>query len=179
MSGIPHSVTDYYVVKDSLSICEGLVTLGCRIVIPQSMRQAMLERIHDGHQNLSKCRERAQETVWWPKISDDIKQRVETCHFCQTNKDTQCKEPLQPTPLPECPWQKLATDLCEYKSKHYCVVSDYYSRYLEILQLTSTLTEQIIKVLKAAFAQFGALEQIQSDNGSCYTSEAWKDFCRQ
>lgn len=59
------------------------------------------------------------------------------------------------------------------------MISDYYSRYLELLQLTSTTTEQVIKVLKATFARFGVPEQIQSDNGSCYSSEAWKDFCRQ
>lgn len=179
VSSAPHSVTDYYAVKDSMSICEGLVTLGCCIVIPQAMRQEILERMHDGHQSPSKCRERAQETVWCPMISTDIKQKVETSHFCQTNKRTQCKEPLQPKTLPERPWQKLATDLCEYNGKHYCVVSDYYSRYLEILQLTSTTTEQVVKGLKATFARFGIPEQIQSDNGSCYSSEAWKDFCRQ
>ena len=114
-----------------------------------------------------------------PKISGDIKQKLETCHFCQTNKRTQRKEPLKPTPLPERPWQKLATDLCEYNGKYYCVVSDYYSRFLEILQVTSTTTDQVVKVLKSTFARFGAPEQIQSDNATCYTSEAWKDFCKQ
>lgn len=76
----------------------------------QSVRQAMLEHIHDGHQSLPK------ERMWWPKISADMKPRVETYHFSQTNKCTQRKEPLQPTPLPERPWQKLTADLREWRA---------------------------------------------------------------
>lgn len=68
MCSVPEDVKDYYTVKDSLSLCEGLVTLGCSIVVPQSMTQEILERIHEGHQSLSKYRECVQETVWWPKI---------------------------------------------------------------------------------------------------------------
>lgn len=44
-------------VKDSLSTCEGLITPGCRIVIPQFVRQEILEGIHEGHMSLPKCRE--------------------------------------------------------------------------------------------------------------------------
>lgn len=74
-------------------------------------------------------------------------------------------------PLPERPWQKLATDLCEFNGKHYCVVSDYSSRYLEILHLTSITTEQVVKVLKATFASKSKVIMVAGD--------AWKDFCRQ
>lgn len=179
VSSIPNIAKDYYTVKDSLSTSEGLITVGCRIAIPQTMRQEMLERLHDGHQSLSKCRERAKETVWWPNISADIKRCVETCRFCQENKRTQRKEPLQSTPLPERPWQRIATDLCEYNGKNYMVISDYYSRYLEILHLPTTTTDQVVKRMKATFARFGIPEQIVSDNGPQYTSDTWKDFCRE
>ncbi len=98
------STKNNYTVKDSLSKCEGLITQGCQIVIPQSMRQEMVERIHDRHQSLSIRGEWAKETVWWPKLSADIKCIVETCHFWQENKRTRHKEPLHPTPLPEWDW---------------------------------------------------------------------------
>lgn len=179
VTSITNSAKDYYTMKHSLSLCEGLVTVGCRIVIPQSMRQEILERLHDGHQRLSKCRERAKEAVWWPNISADIKQRVETCHFCQLNKRAQRKEPLQPTLLPERPWQEIATDLCEYKGKQYIVISDYYSHYLEILHLPSTTTDQVVKLLKATYARFGIPDKIVSDKCPQFTSETWKDFCRK
>lgn len=49
---VPEDVKDYYTVKDSLSLCEGLVTLGCHIVVPQSMTHETLERRHEGHQSI-------------------------------------------------------------------------------------------------------------------------------
>ena len=179
VSSTTHSIRDYYTLKDSLSECEGLITSGCRIVIPRSMRQEILDRIHEGHQSLSKCKERAQETVWWPGLSADIKHKMQTCHFCQANRRTQRKEPLRSTPLPERPWQKIATDICEYNGKQYLVISDYYSRYLEILHSPTTTAEQIVRLMKATCARFGIPEQIVSDNGPQYTSEVWKDFCRR
>ncbi len=43
VSSVRDDIKDYYTVKNSLSTCEGLVTLGCCKVIPQSMRQDILE----------------------------------------------------------------------------------------------------------------------------------------
>ena len=59
------------------------------------------------------------------------------------------------------------------------MISDYYSRYLEILHSPTTTAEQIVRLMKATCARFGIPEQIVSDNGPQYTSEVWKDFCRR
>uniref|UniRef100_A0A8C2DFQ8 Integrase catalytic domain-containing protein n=1 Tax=Cyprinus carpio TaxID=7962 RepID=A0A8C2DFQ8_CYPCA len=61
--------------------------------------------------------------------------------------------------------------------KQYLVVSDYHLRYLKILLLQSTTSEHVIQRLKALFARFGIPEQIVSDNGPQFTSEAWRSFC--
>jgi hypothetical protein len=44
--------------------------------------------------------------------------------------------------LPDYPWQKVASDLF---GKTYLLVADYYSRFPEVIKLTST-TAQIITV---------------------------------
>ena len=39
---------------------------GTRIVIPKCLQHETLERIHEGHQGINKCRARANRSVWWP-----------------------------------------------------------------------------------------------------------------
>lgn len=58
-----HHTVHYYTVRDSLSKCEGLIRLGCHIIIPQQMRQERFESIHDGHQSPSRRRVQAKELL--------------------------------------------------------------------------------------------------------------------
>ena len=81
-------------MRGELSEMDGLVVRGSRIVVPTEMRKAILERIHDGHQGLGKCRERANQSVWWPRMCDEIATTVQQCMFCRENKSTHRKEPL-------------------------------------------------------------------------------------
>ncbi len=124
--------------KAELSEHGGLVIKGSRIVVPRVMRKEILEKIHKGHQGLTKSRERAKESVRWSGISTEQKNAVMSCQTCRELRNTQQKEPLISTPLPERPWKRIAVDLCEYKRLKYLIVSDYYSRFLEILHLPPT-----------------------------------------
>lgn len=65
------------------------------------------------------------------------------------------------------------------KEKNYIVLSDYYSRFLEILHLSSTTAEQVVAKLKATFARFGIPEVVVSDNGPQFTSETFQSFSRE
>ena len=52
-----------YSVKDKLSEHEGSSIRGSRIVIPNSYRQDILGRLHDGHQGIQKHGEQANQYV--------------------------------------------------------------------------------------------------------------------
>ena len=54
---LPHPIRPYYSVASELSVVQGLLMRGTRIVIPAAMRIEMLERIHEGHQGITKTRE--------------------------------------------------------------------------------------------------------------------------
>lgn len=42
-------------------------------IVPGSMRTDILQKLHDGHQGLTKCRERANAAVWWPGLATKLK----------------------------------------------------------------------------------------------------------
>ena len=53
----------YYHVRAELTVAEGLLMRGNRMVIPTSIRAEILEKIHSGHQGMTKCRQRAKDCV--------------------------------------------------------------------------------------------------------------------
>ena len=84
-----------------LSIAEDVLVYDDRIVVPKSMRQEILDRIHDGHPRIVKSREKAKMSVWWPGLSGEISTMVDRCSHCQIGRSTQRSEPLVTTPLPK------------------------------------------------------------------------------
>ena len=85
---------EFYGIRHELSIHDRLLLRGDRIIIPYSMREEMIERIHDGHLGINKCRERARQSMWWPGMSREIENKVSTCRHCLTKKPSQPNEPL-------------------------------------------------------------------------------------
>jgi transposase InsO family protein len=173
---VPDELKEYFDVRAHLSVAQGLLIYDDRIVIPQSKRKDVLQCIHEGHMGIDKCRDRANTGVWWRGITAEIKKIVKSCEHCQIYKCTQQKEPLQPTPLPDGPWQRVATDLLEENGRKYIVVVDYYSRYIELLQLYSTTSSAIIQKLKSVFARWGIPLVLVSDNGPQFSAKEFKDF---
>ena len=123
---LPDRVRPYSSVTAELSVQNGLLPRGCRIVIPTAMRQDILKRLHTGHQGIVKCRERARQSVWWPGLSTQLIQLVKNCREC-CREQKQPAEPLIMSELPELPFQKVGTDLFEWEKRSYLLVVDYYS----------------------------------------------------
>ena len=162
---VQEEIRQYRAVRGELSAVDGKIIYHNHLVIPSPLQSEVLERIHDGHQGMTRCRERANMSIWWPGISRDIQSKVSGCEFCQENLPSQRKEPLITTPLPERAWKKISADLCEHQGKQFLVVIDYYSRFPEIPYMSSTASNALINKMKDIFAQWGVPEEIVSDNG--------------
>jgi hypothetical protein len=172
---VPNKARAFYEDPD-LSVVDGLITRGHQIVIPEIMREEVLKKIHESHQGITKCRERANEAVWWPGISKDIHDLISSCEVCQAKRPTQRQEPLLPTPLPGRPWESLGADLCEISGKQYLVLVDYYSRWIESRYLSQANSSNVIKAMKDIFSVHGIPDQIQSDNGPQFMSQEFSRF---
>ena len=74
----------YWDARHKMSV-EGkldLLLYGSRIIVPLSMQASTLDKLHEGHQGILRCRLRAQESVWWPGISSQIKDKIQRCPTC-------------------------------------------------------------------------------------------------
>ena len=78
-------VKPYFQFTGELNVQNGLLLKGSRIVIPTSLQIEMLDRVHIAHQGIQKCRQRAQQSIWWPGLSRQLADLVNNCSRC-------CKE---------------------------------------------------------------------------------------
>ena len=150
-SELDAAIRPYYQVATELSVEQGLLMRGSRIVIPTPLRKERLTRIHSAHQGIVKCRERARQSMWWPGLSTELGELVKSCQEC-CKAQRQQPQPLTPSSFPELPWQRVGTDLFEWKQKHFFIIVDYYSRYVEIAKLQRTTAEEVIAHTKSIFA---------------------------
>ena len=172
---VPSQIAIYWNVRHELSEVEGLIFKERKLVVPMSMRGYMLDLIHESHLGVEKCKTRARVILYWPGISSDITEKVSKCSTCDTYRRRNQREPMISHEIPERPWQKLGTDLCEHKGKTYLVVVNYYSKYIKTSLLANKTAETVIQHLKSIFARHGIPEELISDNMS-FNSKEFKRF---
>ena len=76
----------YWSFRDELSVEDGIILKGEQVIIPAILRQEYLNVIHEGHQGITRCQQRAKSSVYWPGINKDIVEMTETCQLCQKHQ---------------------------------------------------------------------------------------------
>ena len=122
---VPHSIRQYWDTHDELAVVDGVVYRGMRIVVPPSMRPAMLEIIHGTHLGIVKSKQRAREALYWPGMSVQIEEKVKDCTRCHDYAPAQQKEPLIPSPVPDLPWEIAVSDIFAFEGEHYLLLVYY------------------------------------------------------
>eukprot|EP00731_Ephydatia_muelleri_P017556 Em0010g654a len=165
----------FFHVASELSVEDGLLLRGNRIVIPMALRAPVLNRLHEGHLGINKCRDRARESVWWPGLNRELEVKISMCTKC-IKSHSQKPEPLMMSKLPDLPWQKVATDLFSWKGSQYLLIIDYFSRYVELSKLSATTSQDVINHMKSIFARHGIPNEVVSDNGPQFSSNVFHSF---
>lgn len=179
-SNLPADLVPYYDKKDVLTFEKGILMFGQRVVIPESLKQIVLQKLHFTHPGISAAKSLARATVWWPKCDFDIETFVKNCSHCQKHGPREPQTPLNLWNTPEKPWDRLHIDFTgPFEGHYWFVVIDAYSRWLEIFPMSNATTCNTIQLLRLLFCRFGVPRQIVSDNGAQFTSHDFKNFCSQ
>ncbi|CAB4008143.1 Transposon Ty3-G Gag-Pol poly [Paramuricea clavata] len=176
---LPNVVAPYFNIRDEMSIQDGLVFTGERVVILQAMRSKMLGKVHNSHLGVNGCLNRAQECLYWPGMSNDNKNHVSTCEACREYERSQPKETLCSHEVPNRPWQRVGIDLFELERKHYLITADYFSDFVELDHLKNISSVQVIRKIKSYFARHGIPEQVITDNGPQFVAHDFQIFTKE
>ena len=165
----------YWPYRGEISVNKGILMKGNRLIIPIDMREDVLSRIHGSHQGITKCKLRAQDSVWWIGINKDIEKLVRSCDICARSQNDH-SEPMISTKFDDRPWKHLGSDLFMLNGHTYLLVIDYFSRYIELAKLGSTTSQDVINHFKSILARHGICDTLTTDNGPQYASQAFRDF---
>ena len=151
---------------------------GDRLITLYSLRSEMFDKIHSSHSGVEKCLNKARETVYWPGVCEQIKEKVAKCEICNKYRNCQIKEPLLPHPVPDRPWQVLAADLFVLPRGKFLVLVDYYPKYFELTQLKDSTSATLINCLQQHMSRHGIPEILYSDNGPKFSSLEFRQFAK-
>ena len=181
--GWPESITDkdlllYKNKYSELSIEDNCLLWNTRVVIPDVLRKFVLKELHDTHPGITHMRMLARSYVWWPNIDNAIENTVSTCDICQSMRNEPAKSHTHPWTYPSHAWSRIHVDFAgPISNQMYFVIVDAYSKYPEVIKMSSTTSEATINVLRCVFSRFGYPETLVSDNGPQFSSFDFSKFC--
>ena len=129
---VPPVLHPFWMFRKELTVEDGLILKGTRIIIPNNQCKDILKLIHVGQLGLNKCKLRAKETVYWPGLNEQLEDLILNCELCLKYSTAKCK--LEPSlalgqEVPLYPWTKLAMDIFHFEGVSYVLIVDYTSQY--------------------------------------------------
>ena len=114
----PECIRPFFPYRDELMIFNGLILKGSCIVIPTVFQDQLLNVIYESHLGICKTLECARTSIFWPNITNDIKNLLSQSRVCVHSIKT--NNPMnQLFQNPELkPWTCLSIDNFEHKGRH-------------------------------------------------------------
>ena len=121
------------------------------------------------------------EKIWFPRIDDIVKQKLDKYIACQANSSGNHPVPLQMSLLRSEPWHMVYMDFCgPFPTGEYqFVIIDAYSQFPEVDIVHSTSACAIIPRMDRIFCTHRIPHTVRSDNGPPFTSDEIKKYMEE
>ena len=167
----------YYSRRSELSLQDGIVMWGSRVVIPDQGRAILLEQLHETHIGASRMKSLARSYIFWPGIDQEIEAMANGCDIClQFRSNVKCAT-MHPWEWPDKPWSRVHADFAgPFLGHMFLIIIDAHSKWLDIYVMNSISSEATIERLRTCFSTYGLPDMLVTDNGSTFTSEEFRMF---
>ena len=171
---LPPALRALWRVRHDLSSSGSVLIYRDRPVIPEALRHRVLDTLHAAHQGVTGMRLRAERSVFWPNMSQDIEATRQRCLTCNRHAPSQAAMPPIPPVTPEYPFQHVAADYFTYMGHTYGVIVDRFSNWFQLWRGVS-----FTDVLTDLCRGFGVPETITSDGGPQFMAKEVQNFLEQ
>ena len=177
---VPADLRPFFNRRNELTVEEGCLLWGFRVVIPQSLRQKLLQELHKDHPGVTRMKSVARSYMWWPGLDKEIENLAKSCAACHAVKRAPPTVPLHPWIWPSRPWQRVHLDFAgPFQGAMFLIAVDAFSKWPEVRVMSTTTVSATLDVLREWFCTHGIPEQIVTDNGSQFTADAFKVFTQR
>jgi len=173
---VSEKLKPFYHRRSELYIDRDILMWGHRICIPSVLKKEILNLLHASHPGIVRCKSLARSIVFWPGIDSDIERLTRACIPClKTQKD--------PPKITENKWpetsevmERIHIDFCHLENNEFLIITDSYSKWLEIFHMEKTTAPKTMEKLREVFARFGLPKIVVSDNGPPFPSKLMEEF---
>jgi transposase InsO family protein len=117
--------------------------------------------------------------TYWPGMDHDIENMVLRCDPCASAAKQPTKATLHAWPPVTKPWERIHIDYTgPHLGRYFLIIVDAFSKYPDDIPVSNMTPRQTVAVLRKVCAQNGAPETTVSDNGTQFTSQEFKKFCK-
>ncbi|XP_031571846.1 uncharacterized protein K02A2.6-like [Actinia tenebrosa] len=176
----PPELAAFHVRQSELTIQDGCLLWGNRVIIPSKLRDKVLEELHEGHLGIGKMKGVARTLIWWPTLDKQIETLAKGCSGCQLIQNEPPITRLHPWEWPNGPWQRIHVDFAgPFLNRMFLIVVDAYSKWPEVEVMQSTTTEKTIEKLRQIFGRYGVPQTLVSDNRPQFTAHIFQEFLKR
>lgn len=157
------------------------------VVVPKSMQTQVVQRAHGrGHFGINKTEALVRNDYWFKGMREKVESVIRNCIDCILAERKTGKQegllnsiPKGSLPLDTYHIDHLGPIPSTKKSyRHIFVVIDAFSKFVWMYSTRSTDSDEVIKRLQKQAEIFGNPRRIISDRGTAFTSNAFRDYCK-
>ena len=168
-------------IKHDLSVVNGVVCRGSRVVVPIALQKRVVELSHRAHQGVSKAKHFLRTFCWFPGMDRAVENQVRGCLPCQAVQPAHNNQPIKPSELPTGPWQYVEMDFQgPYPNGEYIfIMIDRYSRWPEMAWFRNAPNANTtMAAMQRIFTNKGVPAVCQSDNGPPFQFAEMEQFAQ-
>lgn len=170
------NLCQYKKFMSQLTIVKGCIMFNNRVLIPETMRELVLNLFHDGHPGICSMKSLARSLIWYPGLDGDLTNIVKSCPACQAAQSRPSRNQHVEWPIPPRPWSRIHIDHFFFENKICLIAVDALSKYIEVEIVVNTSVDETIDALRLIFSRNGLCDVIVSDNASCFTAQQFQNF---
>ena len=168
----------YWLYRGELALIDGIILKGRHIVIPNSLKQQVLDQLHTNDMGIEKIKLLAHESVYWSSINADIENYIKHCAMCLEFQQMQPKEKIIHHDILLRPWEVISADVFHFNNKNYLCIVDYHSKFPVIKRLERLSAESLVNTVKIIFTEYGIPQKMMSNAGTNFISDTFWQFCK-